>query len=245
MRNSRRASLRVPNLQLIIDDLIFCPSFLARIIAMQTQVQCPSCFAAFSVPSNAVGKLAKCTKCGEQFKLIEAARSVKAEPQGVVGTPSGSSDRRIDSFYGENATLRPPPLPAPPLRADVSPVVTMVRESETRSSVRQFWALRAVARLYEILVIVLGVVSAIVVLVSIGLLIRDQINGETELGVASWFIGNLIALLYALLVMTGLYFVAQIIRLALQIEQNTLETRDACVRMAADFRENASQIRHV
>jgi hypothetical protein len=86
--------------------------------------------------------------------------------------------------------------------------------------------LRLVARIYEVLAVLTLVFAGIVLVASLVLAVSAPSNLLATLaGAAGSLFGSLIAAVTML-------FVAQFIRLALQIEQNTRETQVACRQLA-------------
>ena len=176
---------------------------------MSVVVSCPQCATQYSIERELLGRRSKCAKCGVAFTLVEpppaVAPAAVAEPQ----LPYFGS---FPQFELESpASPAPSPLPTP--RPAARP-----KESTAPS----FWALRMMARSYE----VFAVVSLVAIMIPIVLMVQTLIQFPTlaTLVVVRYSVA-IVSLLTSAVV---LFLIAQLIRLILQVEQNTREASEAC-----------------
>jgi predicted Zn finger-like uncharacterized protein len=191
---------------------------------MNVQVPCPNCGTVFTVRNELIGKRSKCPKCATVFTLTAPAGNVSAS--NAPPEPLASIIPHAHSTSGSSAAA-PAINFAPassPSRAD--PPIGEISSIERQPSRPRFSALRAVAKAYEIMAIIVLVVAAV-------LLVMLVVAVATK---PSAFVAALltsgVTIFWAAVAAVTLLFAAQMIRLWLQVEQNTYDTRVACRRLA-------------
>jgi predicted Zn finger-like uncharacterized protein len=193
---------------------------------MDVEIPCPQCGTVFRVRRELLGKRTKCTKCGAVFVLAaHAATPSAAEPARspiptsifpeAQSTPH-SQPTDIPSFVIDTGA-RP--------RESVRPSGEMFGFEHDPSKPR-FPALRLVARAYEILAIIVLAFAALILLMFVIAVIREP---RAILGA---IVGSGFTFFAAVAASLTMLFMAQGIRLWLQVEQNTRETQQACRRLA-------------
>jgi predicted Zn finger-like uncharacterized protein len=179
-------------------------------------VSCPQCGTQYSVERERLGRRSKCAKCGAAFVLsapVEPAPSVVSEQ---VAEPNIEDFAAIPQFE-----IVPPAkrvrTPAPPQPAAVA---------TAGAAGPSFWALRLLARSYE----VFAVISLVAIMIPLVLMVQALVQFPT--------LASLVVLRYCLAIVSLLasalimFLIAQLVRLILQVEQNTRETSIACQRLA-------------
>lgn len=188
---------------------------------MTIDAPCPNCGTVYTVRRELIGKRTKCTRCGTPFVIAEvpltqASPTVPPPPeQGLF------ADSPIPTSYAPH-TLPPTARQAPPPR---SPGRDFLGFEQDKSRPR-FPALKMVARGYEALAIIFLIIAAISLIIGIVKVITDP-HAILAVLVSSgmMFVWGLATALMCL-------FFSQSTRLALQVEQNTRETGEACRRLA-------------
>ncbi len=188
---------------------------------MNVDVFCPTCSTLFTVRRDVLGKKTKCTNCGTVFVIAEpVAATVPAStipPSPPISEPFPEIDMSAPAPIARTTTRATAARPAHPGE---------VFGFEHDNIQPQFPALRLVARGYEIMALLALTFAAILFVMLIIAVLNDPSN----------FIGAILAsgmtFFWAIFMALTLLFVAQLIRLALQVEQNTRESRDACRQLA-------------
>jgi predicted Zn finger-like uncharacterized protein len=186
---------------------------------MNTTVSCPGCGAQYSVQRELLGRRSKCSKCGSAFTLSESPPTAVPENAMPPSVAPAAAVEAPPDFAGLSqievappATRTRPARPSPPPAAVASPTTT----------VSSFRVLRLMAKSYE----VFAVISLIAIMIPIVLLVQAVVQYPT---LASLYVipycSAIVSLLAAAVVF---FFLAQLIRLVLQVEQNTRETSAAC-----------------
>jgi predicted Zn finger-like uncharacterized protein len=202
---------------------------------MNVDIKCPNCGAVYTVRREILGKRTKCTQCGQAFVIAEASGASK-EPRPAASTPIPDDAQWPTAPTSVDTSAIPP--------FAVRPESTVARRKpfpgaelfgfERDPNAPRFPALRMVARGYEILAVVVLVIAAVMLVVFMVAVVREAIR-EPDNFITS-FIGAIFAygftFFWAAITALTLLFFAQFIRLNLQIEQNTRETRDSCQRLA-------------
>jgi predicted Zn finger-like uncharacterized protein len=192
---------------------------------MNVDVPCPNCGTIFTVRQELLGKRTKCPKCSTVFTLVAPARAIPAKPD--------SSELPASILPGVHRRLEPEPVQHP--TADVQAVsppgpsrysAKEVSGFAPDASRPRFSALRIVARLYEVLAVIILVVAAIALLLMIVAISQDPEAIRFLL-----FSYGVVAFWATAGAMTLLFF-AQTIRIVLQVEHNTRETHIACRQLA-------------
>lgn len=197
---------------------------------MNIDVFCPNCGTLFTVRRDVLGKKTKCTKCGTVFVIAEPV---------AAAAPMPAPPPLLDQFP-EIDMSAPAPAPRratqPNSRANFDQFTSgefFGFEVEASKKPR-FPALRIVAKFYEILaILVLAFAALLLLMFFIGFLIA--VTKEPENGfqyIRGAIAASGIMFFWVTMLAVGLLFIAQLIRLALQVEQNTRETRDACQQLA-------------
>lgn len=205
--------------------IIEASNFTIETPAMNVDAPCPNCGTVFTVRRELLGKRTKCTRCGTVFTIAESA-AVQVQPatRPVQAVPESSP----------HLTTPPPELPtvphitvAPPPRGSSVPKPPHEFSSFERSaSQSQFTVLRIVARGYEILAAIVLIIAVAPLLAFVISVIRDPGN------ILAALLNTGFAFLATVMTALSLLFIAQAIRLGLQIEQNTRETHQACRQLA-------------
>ena len=205
---------------------------------MNVDVRCPACRSCFTVPTTVLGKRTKCTKCGERFELT----AVTTSEDDLAGLDEIGNDF-WNSSVGESA-VPPPPIAQSSFDAGHESVsksdVDSSVAASARSGKRQFSALRFVASFYELMSFIIAIVGVLAVVASV-VLYASESTSIFQPSFSEWLIGTLIAIFCMSMIVTGLLFIAQLIRLALQVEENTFEAREACRRIAKSLESNSSR----
>jgi predicted Zn finger-like uncharacterized protein len=186
---------------------------------MEINASCPNCGTTFTVRRELIGKRAKCPKCGSPFVISETANAQ---------TPSAGSSSRPEPAGVPDMPTYPPTAP-PRAPTDTVGLRGFPGEAfgfETDQSRPRFPALRIVARAYEVMaILVLGVAAILFVLFIIAVIRQPS-------GILGAILGSGLTFFWAAVTALMLLFIAQTIRLWLQIEQNTKETQQACRELA-------------
>jgi hypothetical protein len=192
---------------------------------MNVDIYCPQCGTLFTVRRELLGKRTKCTRCGGAFIIAEPAATSgiipKVEPPAPPAQPVVFPDLGSAARHG----AAPPPFVAPPSPAGGGTHAPPAEHRDTNP--RRFPFLRLVARAYEVLAIFAVIIAAFQFIAAVAIIIR---NPGSALVVIPPSVVTVFAMAAAAVT---LVFAAQMIRLALQVEQNTRETRDACQQLAA------------
>ncbi len=203
---------------------------------MQVPTACPHCSARFQVSQAVIGKRTRCTKCGERFVLAETAAApapVRKEPEKPKPSGIDSLEAELDeALKTRSDSAHTPPIPPspPPFIADEDKQATIFTSDEHRTQSapavvsRSYLALRIIARALELLAIILAILFVIFIAV--------RLNEYSEIATRTSQDTN--RLLYDLfeagvaigLVILFLCFVANIIRLGIQIERNTFASQE-------------------
>jgi hypothetical protein len=208
---------------------------------MNVDVRCPACSAYFSVPTTVLGKRTKCTKCGERFELTAAPPS-ESDHSGfddIVIEEEAIASSKTDS-------VPPPPISPPQFDSRIQPTHdveadALLARASSRTGTRTFMALRFVARFYEIMAIVVAQIGIIVLVLSlVGFISRSDVIIESGL-LWDLMVATALTAFWMAMTVTGLLFVAQINRLALQVEENTYESRKAFQRIASSLQSSTRQ----
>jgi len=188
---------------------------------MNVDILCPQCGTLFTVRRELLGKRTKCTRCGTAFVIAEPAATSgimpKAEPPvAPIAFPDIGAARPSEPA--------PPPIAAQPAPSAVGGQAASAdyRSPECPASVQRFPFLRRVARAYEILAIIAVALAAFQLVMAVVSIIRNP-GGALVVILTSGF-----AMFWTAAAAVTLLFAAQMIRLTLQVEQNTRETADAC-----------------
>lgn len=205
---------------------------------MNAKVHCPNCLAEFSVPASLIGKRTRCTKCSKPFQLVTDPDTASVDPDPwdpkqphASDSPSGTYDDPPWNWGPDPAHGQAPPAPAISERVDDTrskesiprPHVSLKREASQPR--RQFAAMRIVAVVLEcaaILVAALSVLAGIIIAVGV---VGAQISELRWWDLLEVLARSAAELLIGAITATLLFFLAQLIRLGLQIEQNTFDTR--------------------
>jgi predicted Zn finger-like uncharacterized protein len=190
---------------------------------MNIDIECPGCGARFAVQRELIGKRARCTRCGAPFLIPELPQS---PPQPApTDTPSWSEQ-----------PITPEPLPqSQPARGAAGRAKRFVGRIfgfESNQSQPRFPALRMVARSYEILAVLILAIAAVLLLLLVIHCIKLIADTHDLLEIIPYLLGSGMGVVWAFATALMLLFISQVIRLGLQIEQNTRETQAACRQLA-------------
>jgi len=193
---------------------------------MNVDAPCPNCDTVFTVRRELLGKRTKCTRCGTVFTIAESA---------ATQTPPAVQPTQVTPATSPKIAT-PPPAEIP-----IIPQITVDPQSratsraaqsqeffgfERASSQPRFPTLRKIARGFEILAVIVLAIAPILLLLFVIAVIK---NPDALL---SGILGAGLAVFWSTLVAISLLAAAQAIRLALQIEENTRETHQACRQLA-------------
>ena len=190
---------------------------------MTIDAPCPNCGTVYTVRRELIGKRTKCTRCGTPFTIAEvpltpsSAHALRHRHPNRVSLPISPSPRPTRRTH----CRRRPVQRAPPR----SPGHEFFGFEQDKSRPR-FPALKMVARSYDVLAIIFLIIAAVSLIIGIVRVITDP-NTILAVLVSSgmMFVWGLATALMCL-------FFSQSTRLALQVEQNTRETSEACRRLA-------------
>ncbi len=192
---------------------------------MNVDIPCPNCGTIFTVRSELLGKRTKCPKCSTVFTLVAPGGLAAEEP-----SPSFLPDSILPGAHASPPPQPPPAATRPQQTAAPTPQpATSPRELlgfESNPTRRRFPALRIVARVYEVAAVIVLVVALILFLFLV-----IEVIGNPSAFIAV-MLGSGVSFLFAAATAIGLLFVAQLIRLLLQIEENTRDTQLACRQLA-------------
>jgi hypothetical protein len=219
---------------------------------MNVDILCPQCGTLFTVRRDLLGKRTKCIKCGTMFVIAEPPAGSAPRVAAPTTTPTAPAPPPLPSSLKASqmpaaelpeivTTPRLAPIPPPPI--DVhrpAPTAESFPPHEFAGAAAEvaaprFTILYFVARVYEVLAILALVAAALLLLLSLAAVVMNPTATVLPTLMAmglSVFWAMMAAVMFALM--------AQSIRLGLQIEQNTRETRLACERLA----EHLSGIEH-
>lgn len=225
---------------------------------MNVDILCPQCGTLFTVRRDLLGKRTKCTRCGTGFVIAEAAATGAAPAVGPAPPASGFSPvigptptagvgqvgstapvppLAFPEFVPPQAqdTFLPPigghPIGVPPVQPAAGGGAPSFPASPPHAGDRgalrpRFQFVRLMARMYEVLAILALCMAAAQFIMMIVNAMRTP-----ERALATIFASGFLIFWTAAAVVTFL-FVAQMIRLILQVEQNTRTTSEACQRLA-------------
>lgn len=211
---------------------------------MDIDVPCPHCGTVFTLRRDLIGKRTKCSRCGTPFTIAEPPAAQRPRAGAPVSPPQISISHmpthlpiehaapRQESFSGIPTHLPIAPTVAPATHDQLPPRETAERRFtqslgfEKDQSQPSFPALRMVARAYEIMAIIVLAVAACLLVVFLIAVIREPS------AILAAMLASGMAFFWALVTALMLLFISQSIRLWLQIEQNTRETKIACRQLA-------------
>jgi DNA-directed RNA polymerase subunit M/transcription elongation factor TFIIS len=166
--------------------------------------KCPDCGAVIETRFLKKGEVAQCKNCGAKVPV----------PEGGVQDNPPDNEKEVNRTSSSSKTST--------RGTSEQPVVATPID---RTSRVHYPALRTIALIYQVLAILVGILSVGVLLY--GLSLVDNPNTNTmgiSIIVASIGAGSIITL--------GLWVVAEIIRLFIRIEENTRETADLIQKQA-------------
>jgi hypothetical protein len=186
---------------------------------MTIDAPCPQCGTIFTVRRELLGKRTKCIRCGAAFTIAERATAPTPPPP--------PSPPAVHDF---------PEMPPPP---EITPLPTVTPEPMSRptkpselfgfeadASQPRFPALRIVARAYEVLAVVVLAFGAVALMMFVNAVVVNRS------AILAALLGSGLTFFWCTVVAMSLLAGAQIIRLALQVEQNTRQTHQACRQLA-------------
>lgn len=232
-QSSKRLQVRLLNLR-VFGPRCFTTSLRMKqktqVKSMQIQCQCPHCSTTFKVPERVLGKRTKCTKCGEQFELIqyESTPSTRAENAASEEAAAFQNWTNVDIDTGNESSAAGMPLPPAVIPTTVQnklgPIEFAVQPAlSDRTGARRFRALRFICAFIEITAAIIAIA-----VFAMGLLLLLTIRAIPDATAADvwrivfeclqvWFVGGItVAVVLAF---------SQSVRLFLQIEQNTFEAK--------------------
>lgn len=202
---------------------------------MQVSTSCPNCSTRFQVSSTVIGKRTRCTKCGKPFVLTEIDPSPVVRQQ-IQQPREDDAIREAVAESTAESHPSPPPLNKPQQWIDIenaskTPNLTdaTLPTQEIASGHRKFLALRIVAGTFEILAVLM--LLAMTVSITVDALEYNEIaqKGFDELNelrkgrilrdIFNVVIGGSVVILCLL-------FLANLIRLGIQIERNTFQSQE-------------------
>jgi hypothetical protein len=184
---------------------------------MNVTVSCSQCGTQYSIQRELLGRRSKCAKCGVAFTLVETSPTAAPVVAPSVA-PAVAVEPQLPDFGSlPQFELEPPVTPAGSPRPTPRPAAR-----PTEGIAPSFWALRFMARSYE----VFAVISLVAIMIPIVLMVQTLIQFPTLATLVVVRYSVAIASLLASAVV--LFLIAQLIRLILQVEQNTRETSEAC-----------------
>jgi predicted Zn finger-like uncharacterized protein len=191
-------------------------------MSMTIDAPCPNCGTIYTVRRELIGKRTKCTRCGTPFVIAEVPPT-QAPPASPPPPPEQGlfADIPIHPSYA--------PHTAPPAAEQAGPGRRSAHDSfgfEDNNSQPRYTALKMVARGYEVLAILILIIAVVALVIGIVRVILDP-HAIVAVLVSSgmMFVWGLATALMCL-------FFSQVTRLALQVEQNTRDTAQACRQLA-------------
>ena len=199
---------------------------------MTIDAPCPNCSTVYTVRRELIGKRTKCTRCGTPFTIAESPTSYTLPPATPPPPEQGLfADIPIHPSYASH-TAPPTAEQGPPRRSSAQDFVGF----EDKKPGPRYSALKMVARGYEVLAVIVLIIAVVALIIGI---VRVILDPHTIIAVlvssGMMFVWGLVTALMCL-------FFSQVTRLALQIEQNTRETAEACRQLADHL--TAIQIEH-
>lgn len=197
---------------------------------MTVDTTCPNCGTLYTLRRELIGKRTKCTRCDTHFTITETAHVPTPPATAPVAPPTPPPQ----PVYTDIPTHLPHVARSIPA-ASTEPAPTTIHRTgellgfEQDKSQPRFPALRIIARAYEIMAIIVLVIAAIMLVV----FLVQVISAPSTILVAIVSTGFAVLGMVATSLM--FLFVAQAIRLGLQIEQNTRETQQSCRQLAEHF----------
>jgi predicted Zn finger-like uncharacterized protein len=180
---------------------------------MNVTVLCPQCGTQYSIQRDLLGRRSKCAKCGSAFVLSESI-------------PAVAPARAIEPAAEEIAIIPEVAVAPRARRAKTPKSIPNPVATPAATAAPSFWALRLLARSYE----VFAVISLVAVMVPVVLMVQTVVQFPS--------LATLLVLRYAIAIVSLLasalilFLIAQLVRLILQVEQNTRETSIACRQLA-------------
>lgn len=202
---------------------------------MQVSTSCPNCSTRFQVSNTVIGKRTRCTKCGKPFVLAEIDPSPVIRQQ-IQQPREDDAIREPEAESAAESRPSPPPLHKPQQWIDIengyeTPNLADATLPTTEIALghRKFLALRIVAGIFEILAVLM--LLAMTVSITVDALEYNEIvqKGFDELNelrkgrilrdIFNVVIGGSVVILCLL-------FLANLIRLGIQIERNTYQSQE-------------------
>ena len=202
---------------------------------MTIDTTCPSCGTMFTLRRELIGKRTKCTNCGTPFVITATQASPQpprpapqAAPHVQQQPPLQHQPLFPDIPLGQSyPTSGIPATPLPPTHSTVGAgAIPSILGSDRAPSRPKYAAMRLIARAYEVMAVFCAIAAAVAIVAFLVTVIRNP------QAIFQAIVTSGMAVLSALGMALMSLFIAQAIRLGLQIEQNTHDTSEACRRLA-------------
>ena len=200
---------------------------------MTIDAPCPNCGTIYTVRRDLIGKRTKCTRCGTPFVIVEGAPLQPPPtnpPQPPPAQPQPVPDQLLygDIPIHQSYAAQPiPPAAQQPARHYAATSASVGAQPDKPNS--RYPVIRMVAKGYEVLAVLVLIFAAIMLVVGI---VQVILNPESILRV---LVSSGMMCVWGLATALMCLFFSQVIRLFLQIEQNTRETSEACRQLADDL----------
>jgi hypothetical protein len=192
---------------------------------MTVDTPCPRCGTIYTVRRELIGKRTKCTRCGTPFVIDEVPATHAPSPAATPSEPGPIPDIPLHQLHSPRA-IAPPEMPPTTYPSGPHSSRAELFGFEHDQSQPRFPVLKLVARGYEVLAVIILVIAVIMLIVGIVRVIADpRIVLSVLASSGMMFLWGLTTALMCL-------FFSQATRLALQVEQNTRETQQACRQLA-------------
>jgi predicted Zn finger-like uncharacterized protein len=196
---------------------------------MTIDATCPNCGTLYTLRSELLGKRTKCTRCGTHFTITETPHVPTPPPAAPTAPPAPPQPVYTDIPTHLPHITRTTPTASPEPAATTHRGAGEFFGFEQDKSQPHFPALRIIARAYEIMAVIVLIIAAVMLVIFFVQVIaapKAILVAIMSTGFAAfWLVATSLMFL----------FVAQAIRLGLQIEQNTRETQHACRQLAEHF----------
>ncbi len=192
---------------------------------MTIDAPCPNCGTIYTVRRDLIGKRTKCTRCGTPFVITEV-------PLAQPPRPTAPPPQEQPAFGDIPIHQTFPPRQAPEVEPQRATQASGTRQQTANylgfddKSKPRFPALKMVARGYEVLAVIVLAVAAIMLIVGIVSVIANPH------AIVSVLVSSGMMVVWGLATALMCLFFAQVTRLALQVEQNTRQTSEACRQLA-------------
>jgi predicted Zn finger-like uncharacterized protein len=200
---------------------------------MTIDAPCPNCGTIYTVRRELIGKRTKCTRCGTPFVITETP-AVPAPATSPPPPPSSAPSLEPDAGLYADIPIHQSYAahPIPPVAGTAVPSRSAAPTPDSLEHGKPaptFSVIKMVAKGYEILAIIIAIFAVVMLVLGIVRIIMSPSSVlAVLLSVGMMCVWAVVSALMCL-------FVSQVVRLFLQIEQNTRESSQACRQLAEHF----------